>query len=478
MTIEEINELDIPQRIEELKKRTTDAPNKDDLLSDWDETKHDVMIEEKRPKRRVLVEEEERDVNGKIIKPAEYKKVEVNRIAIPLEQDIVNTQTAFTVGNEPKMTCRSEDKQEKNLFEIVKDTLKRNKIKYINKRVMRSWLSEQEVAEYWYAVEDKSWWKRILSKLGVIKTPPSHKLKVALWSPFRGDNLYPYFNQYGDLIAFSREYTAKENGKDVKRFTVIDNREVTTYQDGKEKDRFEHKFDKIPVIYIYRNKAYCKKIKTLRNRLEVLLSNFADCLDYNFYPKLVAVGDLEGIQERGTTNEIINLTGDGASVSYLTWQQSPEMAKTEFDNLTERVYSLTNTPRMSVEYLRESGNPVSGRAFKYVFMGAHLQVSNHAEDLEEYLERRVNFVVSAIGSLYPKIKSATETIDIDVEIVPFMIDNKSERINDAVSAVEGGVASRKEGIILAGITDRIEEELKAIEEDKKNSTEQRTAFSV
>ena len=47
-----------------------------------------------------------------------------------------------------------------------------------------------------------------------------------------------------------------------------------------------------------------------------------------------------------------------------------------------------------------------------------------------------------------------------------MIDSLTEKIADAVSAVQGGVASLKEGVILAGITDRVDEELAQIEKEK------------
>ncbi len=97
-----------------------------------------------------------------------------------------------------------------------------------------------------------------------------------------------------------------------------------------------------------------------------------------------------------TTSEIINLQGDGANVSYLTWQQSPEMAR--------------------LEQLKGTGNALSGRAFKFMFMGIHLEVSNHAEIVEAFLQRRVNFLVSAIGSITPKLKKTADLIMIETEI--------------------------------------------------------------
>lgn len=467
MKIEEINMLPIPERIAELKKRKTPLPDRDALLADWDADLHDVMNIEKRPKRKIQIEPAVTDHNGKVITPARYEFKEVNRITIPLEQDIVNVQTAFTVGNEPKLICETEDKRELDMLDIVRRICRQNKIKYLNKRIMRSWLSEKEVAEYWYTVEDSGFWRKILRKIAP-SVFPKKKMKVTLWSPFRGDKLYPYFDEYGDMLAFSREYKVTENGKPVEKFMVIDSSNVTIYRDNQIESTFKHGFIKIPVNYIYRDKPYCHKIRTIRNRIETLLSNFADCLDYNFFPKLTAKGEVVDILNRGTGSEIVKLE-NGAEISYLTWQQSPEMAKMELDNLTERAYSLTNTPRVSLEYMKNTGNAVSGKAFRYVFMGAHMQVSNHAEDLEEYLQRRVNFLVSAVGVLYPSMKDVSETIDIEVEIVPFMIDNRSENISDAVNAVGGGIASRKQGVILAGLTDAINDELELI--DQQNTIE-------
>lgn len=473
MTLEEIYKLQPKERLDELKKRKTKAPNAIELMKDWDEKQHSVFNEEIRPKRRVMIEDEIRDERGKVTKEAKYEKKEVNRIAIPIEQDIVNIHTAFTVGVEPTLILESEDESEQSFLSAIKRLYRQNKMKYMNKKVVRSWLSEQEVAEYWYTVEDKTWWKKITNKIlnYIGLSMPDRKMKVAIWSPFRGDKLYPYFNDEGDLIVISREYeTTDPDGQNkVTMFMSVDKTHVTYYKNGEFQKQFRHMFDKIPVMYMYRPEPYCMKIKTMRERLETLLSNFADCLDYNFFPKLAAKGVVEGIMGRGTGSEIIQLE-DGAEISYLTWSQSPEMAKLEFDNLTERMYGMTNTPRVTFENLKGTGNAFSGVSFKYVFMSAHMAVSNHAEDVEEYLQRRLNFIIHALGVINPKLKEISETIEIETEVVPFMINNKKDDVDLAVAAVSGGVASVKQGIILSGLTDAIADELEMIKEDKKEKT--------
>ncbi len=53
-------------------------------------------------------------------KTTQYEMKEPNRIAIPIEQDIVNIHTAFVL----KMTER------KNVFETIKQVFKKNKLKF------------------------------------------------------------------------------------------------------------------------------------------------------------------------------------------------------------------------------------------------------------------------------------------------------------------------------------------------------------
>lgn len=453
MKIEELNQLSVSERIKELTKNASHRPSTEALLSDWDYTRHDVFNDQIRKKRKVQIEAEELNPDGSIRKQAVFKWEEVNRIGLPLEQDITNIHTAFSVGTPPKITCEPQNDSEKELYNELLSLHKKNKLRYENKRLVRSWFSECEVAEYWYGRTDE--------ETGKIR------LKSVIWSPFRGDTFFPYHDEYGDLIAFTRQYISKdEKGNAIQKYMVIDKNNVTIYANNEQIDQYPHHFGKIPVIYMKREKPLCDKIRTLRNRLEMLLSNFADCLDYNFFPKMMASGQIIGRSEKGTTGEIIELK-EGANVSYLTWQQSPDMAKLEFENLTSRCYSLTNTPQISFEALQGMGTALSGRAFKFMFMGTHIAVSNHAEIIEEFLQRRINFLISALASTQPQLKTASETIEVNIEIVPYMIDNLTERINDAVTAVSGGVASRREGIVLAGITDQIEEELAQIEAEKK-----------
>ena len=326
-TIDEVLRIeDIDQKIAYLKKgRKTELPDAVKLYNDWNPNRHEIITDtEKYPKIKITVEKEKEVYDEKTGKtttiPKKTKDVEPNRIALPIEQDIVNIQTAFTVGTEPKMNCEPEE-NEQGLFSALRKVLEKNKIKYQNKRIVRSWLSEQECAEYWYVVKDDGFWAKLKRKIGNLfgASAPEYRLNSVIWSPFRGDNLYPFFDDSNNLVAFSREYKKKDlDDVEITCFMTITADSVYQWEfiDGwKSVSSFKHGFKKLPVLYCYRPEAYCEKIKTLRVRLEKLMSNYADCIDYHFFPILMLFGDVQNFSGE-FKNRVVELTGEGANAQY------------------------------------------------------------------------------------------------------------------------------------------------------------------
>lgn len=476
----DINEVlalqDINQKIYYLKKgRKTELPDAVKLYNDWNPNRHEIITdEEKYPKIKVTLKPEKKytdPTTGKEhIEPEQKKMVDPNRIALPIEQDIVNIQTAFTVGTEPILDCKPEQSEE-GLLVALKQVFKKNKIKYQNKKAVRSWLAEQEVAEYWYVVKDDGFWSKLKRKVAEIfgKSMPKYRLKSVLWSPFRGDKLYPFFDDNGDLVALSREYKKKglDDDETVCFMTVTKDMVYQWELDSNWQDKgsFRHNFKKMPIIYMYRSEAYCEKIKMLRIRLEKLLSNYADCIDYHFFPILMLFGDVEQLSGE-LKNRIVQLTGISANAQYLTWNQVPETVKFEAETLLSQIYGLTNTPRISFDSLKGTGNAVSGVAFDYVFMSTHLNVENLNETVGEFMQRRVNFLVSALGSLNSNLAEAADTIDIDVQMQPYRLEDLAEKINTALKAKNGELWSQKRAITFVGSIDNVMDEIEQINEEQ------------
>lgn len=482
-----INEVlalaDTEQKIYYLKHaRRTQNPDAVKLYNDWNPDKHEIITdEEKYPKIKVTLKPEKKytdPTTGKEHTEPERKKlVDPNRIALPIEQDIVNIQTAFTVGTDPILDCKPEQLEE-GLLAALNQVFKKNKLRYQNKQAVRSWLAEQEVAEYWYVVPDDGFWAKLKRKVAEVfgKTKPEYRLKSVLWSPFRGDKLYPYFDDSGNLVALSREYKKRDlDDNEIDCFMCITADTVYQWENTNgwvETGTFRHGFKKMPIIYMYRPHAYCEKIKTLRIRLEKLLSNYADCIDYHFFPILMLFGDVDQLSGE-LKNRIVQLTGLNANAQYLTWNQVPETVKFEVETLLSQIYGLTNTPRISFDSLKGTGNAVSGVAFDYVFMSTHLNVENLNETVGVFMQRRVNFLISALGSINTSLESASETIDVDVKMQPYRLENIADKIDTAIKAKDGQIWSQEHAIMFVGNIDSVKDEIDKIkqEQDEKQKAE-------
>lgn len=109
---------------------------------------------------------------------------------------------------------------------------------------------------------------------------------------------------------------------------------------------------------------------------------------------------------------------------------------------------------------------MSGVAFDYVFMSTHLNVENLNETVGEFMQRRVNFLVSAIGSLNPFLEEASETIDIDVQMQPYRLEDLAEKIDTALKAKNGELWSQRRAITFVGNVDNVLEEVEQIKEEQ------------
>ena len=476
MEIKEIIEKDIDAFIEELKKENSVDANA--LQDEWNEERHAIVIDTIRyPDRQVVKEPAKTGVynalTGEVMDiPAKVVTEPINRLPVPIEQHITNIHTFFAVGTEPKMEFTANTDEEQKLFDTLTDLLNKNKIKYENKKIVRSWLSETRVAEYWYMVDDTRFWSGIYAKQGMTASKPNKVLKSVVWSPFKGDSLYPVFDEYGDMKAFCRGFKKKVEGEEVECLMVIDDSDVLQYEDHNGKWILnteisgKHGFNKIPVIYAEREEPIWAKVTRLRERLEAIISNYADSIDYHFFPYLLLKGGVKNTtgKSKGTT---IELTGEKADAKYLTWEQVPTTIELELKTILGQIYSQTNTPRIDFDSMQGFGKSLSGTAFKFTFMGIHGEVENHAEVIGEFFQRRVNFLTHALGITCTPFRLPSESIMIDVNIVPYMIDDLRDRVEIAVEAVQGGVWSIEEGVKFAGNTGAIEEEIKKILNDKK-----------
>ena len=127
------------------------------------------------------------------------------------------------------------------------------------------------------------------------------------------------------------------------------------------------------------------------------------------------------------------------------------------------------------------GNAVSGVTFDYVFMSTHLNVENLNEIVGEFMQRRVNFLVSALGSVNSTLEEASETIDVDVQMQPYKLEDIKDKIDTAIKAKDGEIWSQQRAITFVGNVDAVLDEIEAIKEEQaekqKNDIEKQKQLS-
>ena len=183
-------------------------------------------------------------------------------------------------------------------------------------------------------------------------------------------------------------------------------------------------------------------MQSLIDRLEKLLSNFADTNDYHASPKIFVEGTIKGFARKGEAGAIIE-GEEGAKAQYLSWANAPESVKLEIETLLRLIYTITQTPDISFDTVKGIG-AVSGVALRLLFMDAHLKVQDKCEIFDEYLQRRCNIVKAYIGQAWQQAEAAAESLIVKPQIIPYIIEDELGKIN-ILQAANGGkqIASRK-----------------------------------
>lgn len=458
--------------IAELKTgRNTAEPEVDKFEAQLNPDEHDINCPVKRPDKKVKVDIPES--SGTVIQVTSGGETEENtrtekvaRIALAIQKLIVKRAVAFTFGNPVSLNAEPEEgTKEEDVLKAVKRVLFDTKSRTLNRKIARNIFSCTEAAERWYPVEKQNDNYGFDSK---------YKLRVAIFSPLLGDKLYPYFDETGDMVAFSREFTRKD--KAGVKFTYFETYTedlhqmwITTNNQWEIVEGYPkvNTIGKIPVIYGRQPAVEWEDVQGLIDRLEKLLSNFADTNDYHASPKIFTTGTILGFAKKGEAGAIIE-GEEGATAEYLAWQNAPESVKLEIETLLRMIYTITQTPDISFEAVKGLG-AISGIALKLLFLDAHLKVQDKMEIFDDYLQRRLSIVQAYLSEMNKKdseFKAACQSLTIEPEIVPFMIEDEKAKV-DLLVAANGGkpVASQKTTVQLLGWVNDNETEYEQIQEE-------------
>lgn len=390
----------------------------------------------------------------------------VARLPIPLQQLIVSRAAAFLCGNPICREATADGTDEEDLLTVLDKIWTKNKLDYESKRLAKLQMSETETAELWFTeeIKDDAYWK----DTPIVGTKYALRMKVLAHS--LGDLLYPVFNAAGDMIAFARSYRnySSLHGRILENLDIYTDT-VNYFADNSaghiQYVRHEkNTLGKIPVIYYSQPFPEWFYVQSLIDRYEEMQSNHADTNDYNGSPIIKINGTVKGFSKKGERGKMIEIEGKDGDANYLSWDQSVGSLELEYKNLRSLIFDMTDTPDISMEQMKSIGT-FSGIALKMLFLNAHLKAADKEENFGKSIQRRLNFLKSAIGKLSTKLEAGT-SVDIKPRFEYFIPKDDKNTIDLLTEAVGGGILSKKSAIERNPLVSDVDEEIKQLAEEK------------
>lgn len=454
MTIEEIlnSENSAESKIAALKEKTIVVPvwsGRFGLVQQFDPTKHPVMNKQKYPD---IVTDE----------GIEY----VTRVTCDLQRLATKRMTELVTGIPIKRVYKPENDRQKQIAAYIESIYDRNRINSVNNERLNMLFAGCEVFTLWYAIEERNTLYGFLSPL---------KLRCRNFSPMLGDELYPLFDEYGDMIAMSVGYTRKKGRKYVQYFDTYtaDKHIKWSNENGgwAEVENENITLGKIPGVYAWRPTPIWEDTSKTVYEIEWALSRNGNYLRQNSKPIFIVFAD-EAISygdEKSPNREFRSVMQypQNGRAEYVTWAQAVENLKFYVEQLRDLFFTQLQLPDWS--YGKMSQQALSGESRKQMFIDAQLKVKDESGRLIEFFDREMN-VVKAFAKIMLGESYAADIDALKVEtlITPFAITDEKDTINNLMAA-NGGKAlmSQRESIEMYGHSDDVDKTLREIAEEDK-----------
>lgn len=454
MTIEEIlnSENSAESKIAALKEKTIVVPvwsGRFGLVQQFDPTKHPVMNKQKYPD---IVTDE----------GIEY----VTRVTCDLQRLATKRMTELVTGIPPKRVYTPNNDRQKQIAAYIESIYDRNRINSVNNERLNMLFAGCEVFTLWYAVEERNTLYGFNSPL---------KLRCRNFSPMLGDELYPLFDEYGDMIAMSVGYTRKKGRKYVQYFDTYtaDKHIKWSNENGgwAEVENENITLGKIPGVYAWRPTPIWEDTSKTVYEIEWALSRNGNYLRQNSKPIFIVFAD-EAISygdEKSPNREFRSVMQypQNGRAEYVTWAQAVENLKFYVEQLRDLFFTQLQLPDWS--YGKMSQQALSGESRKQMFIDAQLKVKDESGRLIEFFDREMN-VVKAFAKIMLGESYAADIDALKVEtlITPFAITDEKDTINNLMAA-NGGKAlmSQRESIEMYGHSDDVDKTMREIAEEDK-----------
>lgn len=450
MTIEEILDstgITAENKIAALKEKTINVPvwsGRYGLAQQFDPARHPVMDKAKYP-----------DIvtDGGI----EY----VTRVTCDLQRLATKRMTELVTGIPVKRVYKPENDRQREVAAYLEGIYQRNRIDSVNNERCNMLFAGCEVMTLWYAAEERNTLYGFNSPL---------KLRCRNFTPMLGDELYPLFDEYGDMVAMSVGYARKKGRKLVRYFDAYTADRHIKWSD--ENDGWAEVEDeaitlgKIPCVYMWRPTPIWEDTSKTVYEIEWALSRNGNYLRQNSKPLFVVFAD-EAISygdEKSPDREFRAVMQYPASgrAEYVTWTQAVENLKFYVEQLRDLFFTQLQLPDWS--YGKMSQQALSGESRKQMFIDAQLKVKDESGRLIEFFDREMN-VVKAFAKvmLGDGYAADIDALKVDTVVTPFTITDEADTINNLMAANGGEpIMSQRESIEKFGHSDDVDKTLQEI----------------
>ena len=452
MTIEEIlsSDMTADQKIAALSEKTLNVPlwgGKKGIETEYNALMHPVMNKAKYPD--VVTEDG--------IQP-------VTRIALGFQKLASKRMTELVTAIPIKRIFKPDNEKQKQVAKFITGVLDKNRINSVDIDRFNKFFAGCEIMTLWYAIEQKNTLYGVESPL---------KFRCRTFSPMLGDDLYPLFDEYGDMIAMSVGYQRKKGRKTVRFFdayTATKHIKWSTESGSwAEIENEDITLLKIPAIYAWRLYPIWEHNSNTVYEMEWSLSRNGNYLRENSKPlfcvfadEQIAYGDEKDPNKEARA---IMQYPKGSTAQYVTWQQAVENLRYQVSELRNLFFTMLQLPDWSYEKMSQVA--LSGESRKQLFIDAQLKVNDEKGPLIEFLDREVNVLKAFAKIVFGESYHADiDALIVEILITPFTISDEKDDINNLMTANGGKpLMSQRESIERYGKTDDVDKTLQEIKEE-------------
>ena len=455
MTTKEIFENEsIPKMVEMLTERNAELPLWSDLVKEYDAKQHKIITDN--VTRQVKVRK------GGVEEPA--------RITYAMQKLATKrmTQMTFTIPVERVYKVGNDLQQAQ--ADAIEAVYKKARIDAINKKRFNAYFASCEMAVIWYAHERKN------EDYGF---KSDYKLRCVCYSPMETKysnieqaDIYPLFDEYGDLIALSIGIERIEGKRAVRYLTTYTDNRVVTFKKEKEwevYDDVENTIGKIQGVYISRPEPIWENATNNTQEIEYTLSRHSDIIRRNSAPVLKVVGKLVNPKDRpaaDVSREVYQLES-GGDIGYATSPISSDAVDNFVRTLKDNIEEELQLPNLSTKRIGSAG--LSGESRKHLLTDAHLKVGDEKGEIIEILDKEFSVVKALIAKLNPAWKNTIGALEVEHVITPFSMTEDMDNI-EVLSRATGGkpFMSQREAIKRAGYVEDADRELSQIQDEESS----------